>query len=182
MRLCLLDRDGVVVVNRSDNIKRPEQLVLIDGAAEAIGQLNRAGVAVAICTNQPEVGRGAMTRAELDTVHAALEARLREHGASVDCIFSCTSIFKCPERKPALGMLLEALAAYGANPAETPFIGDQADDLQAAFHAGCLRVLVETGLGRKTLAKGLPGYVAPVAIYADLAEAVQALIARNPSR
>jgi D-glycero-D-manno-heptose 1,7-bisphosphate phosphatase len=52
MRLCLLDRDGVVV-NRSDNIKRPEQRVLIDGAAEAIGRLNRAGIAVAICTNSP---------------------------------------------------------------------------------------------------------------------------------
>jgi histidinol phosphatase-like enzyme len=49
MRLCLLDRDGVVVVNRSDNIKRPGQLTLIAGAAEAIARLNRAGVTVAIC-------------------------------------------------------------------------------------------------------------------------------------
>ena len=175
MRLCLLDRDGVVVVNRSDNIKRPEQLVLIDGAAEAIGRLNRAGVAVAICTNQPEVGRGAMTRGELDAVHAALEARLRERGAFVDRIFTCTSTFKCPERKPGPAMLREALAAHRARAAETPFIGDQADDLQAAFHAGCRRVLVKTGLGRKTLAGGLPSYVAPVAVYADLAEAVRAL-------
>ncbi|HEY4166147.1 MAG TPA: hypothetical protein VGM96_05200, partial [Reyranella sp.] len=43
------DRDGVVLVNRRDNIKRPEQLVLIDGAASVIAQLNRAGVTVAIC-------------------------------------------------------------------------------------------------------------------------------------
>ncbi len=172
MRLCLLDRDGVVVVNRSDNIKRPGQLVLIDGAAEAIGRLNRAGVAVAICTNQPEVGRGAMTRSELDAVHAALEARLRERGAFVDRIFVCTSIFKCPARKPGPAMLREALAAHGASPAETPFIGDQVDDLRAAFHAGCRRVLVETGLGRKMLANGLPDYVAPVAVHADIAEAV----------
>jgi D-glycero-D-manno-heptose 1,7-bisphosphate phosphatase len=176
MRLCLLDRDGVVVINRSDNIKRPEQLVLIDGAAAAIGRLNRAGVAVAICTNQPEVGRGAMTREELDAVHDALHARLRQHGAFVDRILTCTSIFKCPRRKPGPAMLREALAAHGAGPAETPFIGDQADDLQAAFHAGCRRVLVRTGLGEKTLAKGLPGYVAPVAVYADLAEAVRALL------
>jgi D-glycero-D-manno-heptose 1,7-bisphosphate phosphatase len=88
MRLCLLDRDGVVVVNRRENIKRPDQLTLIDGAAEAIAQLNQAGVTVAICTNQPEVGRGAMTRRELDVVHAGLEAMLRERGAAVDRIFA----------------------------------------------------------------------------------------------
>lgn len=176
MRLCLLDRDGVVVVNCRDNIKRPEQLTLIDGVAEAIGRLNRAGVAVAICTNQPEVGRGAMTRSQLDAVHVALEARLGERGAFVDRIFVCTSIFKCPQRKPGPAMLREALAVHGASPAETPFIGDQVDDLQAAFHAGCRRVLVRTGLGRKTLAESLPDYVEPFAVYADLGEAVQGLL------
>jgi D-glycero-D-manno-heptose 1,7-bisphosphate phosphatase len=176
MRLCLLDRDGVIVVNQKDNIKQPEQLRLIDGAAEAIGRLNRAGVAVAVCTNQPEVGRGAMTPADLDRVHAALEAGLRQRGAFVDRIFTCTSAFKCPERKPGPAMLRRALAIHRASPAETPFIGDQADDLQAAFHAGCRRVLVMTGLGRKTLARGLPDYVAPVAVHADLAEAVESLL------
>jgi D-glycero-D-manno-heptose 1,7-bisphosphate phosphatase len=173
MRLCLLDRDGVVVVNQRDNIKRPDQLTLIDGAAEAIGKLNGAGVTVAICTNQPEVGRGAMTRSELDAVHAGLTAMLRAEGAAIDRIISCTSVFKCPRRKPAAGMLREALAAYGADPAETPFVGDQIDDMQAAFHAGCRRVLVRTGLGNKTLADKLPDYVAPFAVHADLAEAVQ---------
>jgi D-glycero-D-manno-heptose 1,7-bisphosphate phosphatase len=176
MRLCLLDRDGVVVVNRSDNIKRPEQLALIDGAAEAIGRLNRAGVAVAICTNQPEVARGAMTRRQLDIVHAALLERLAARGATVDRIFTCTSVRKCPERKPAAGMLREALAVYGAQPSQTPFVGDQADDLKAAFHAGCRRVLVKTGLGRKALAAGLPVYVAPVSIHSDLAAAVDVLL------
>jgi D-glycero-D-manno-heptose 1,7-bisphosphate phosphatase len=181
MRLCLLDRDGVVVVNRSDNIKRPDQLELIGGAAEAIARLNRAGIAVAICTNQPEVGRGAMTRGELDGVHDALKAMLGEQGAKVDRIFVCTRTHKCPRRKPAAGMLREALAVFDAQPAETPFIGDQSDDLQAAFHAGCQPVLVKTGLGRKTLGEGLPAYVAGVDIYADLAEAVEALLGQKQS-
>ena len=63
MPLYLLDRDGVVVVNRKDNIKTASQLKLVAGAAEAIGRLNRAGFDVAICTNQPEVARGAMSHA-----------------------------------------------------------------------------------------------------------------------
>ena len=176
MRLCLLDRDGVVIVNRSDNIKRPDQLALIDGAADGIRQLNQAGITVAICTNQPEVGRGAMTRRQLDAVHAALSALLEARGAVVDRIFACTSIFKCPRKKPSAGMLREALAAYGARASETPFVGDQSADLKAAFHAGCRRFLVETGLGRKALASGLPAYVAPVSVHPDLAAAAQAIV------
>ena len=49
MPLFLLDRDGVVVVNRKDNIKTPAGLELIPGAAEAIARLNGAGFDVAIC-------------------------------------------------------------------------------------------------------------------------------------
>jgi D-glycero-D-manno-heptose 1,7-bisphosphate phosphatase len=74
-------------------------------------------------------------------------------------------------------MLREAMAHFGAMPAETPFVGDQADDLRAAFRAGCRRVLVRTGLGRKSLLAGLPGYVGPVAVFDDLSGAVDAELA-----
>jgi D-glycero-D-manno-heptose 1,7-bisphosphate phosphatase len=178
MKLFLLDRDGVLVVNRPDNIKRPDQLDLIPGAAKAITRLNRAGWSVAMCTNQPEVGRGAMTKQQLDAVHEALEARLAETGARLDLILCCTSIRKCPARKPAAGMLRQALAHFGAMAAETPFVGDQADDLKAAFHAGCRRVLVRTGLGRKTLAHGVPAWLGPVDVCDGLAQAVDRELAQ----
>jgi len=177
MALFLLDRDGVVVVNRRDNIKTPAGLRLIAGAGPAIARLNRAGVTVAICTNQPEVARGVMTPAELDAVHWGLADMLLAEGATVERVLCCTAGAKCPRLKPAAGMLAEALARYGAAAAETPFVGDQADDLRAAFHAGCRRVLVRTGLGRKTLAEGIPQYVAPVAVHDDLAAAVDAWLA-----
>ena len=174
MALFLLDRDGVVVVNRPTNVKVPAQLALIPGAAEAIARLNSAGFQVAICTNQPELARGALSHAELDKVHEALRQMLATRGATVDLILCCGSERKCPRMKPSGGMLREALARYGAVAAQTPFVGDQADDLKAAFHARCSRVLVRTGLGRKTLAQGLPSYVQPVAVFDDLGGAVEA--------
>jgi D-glycero-D-manno-heptose 1,7-bisphosphate phosphatase len=176
MKLVLLDRDGVVVVNRATNIKEPADLTLIEGAAEGIRLLNQAGYTVSICTNQPEVARGAMSRAQLDQVHDALERRLRDEGAVVDRIFSCTTFRKCPHRKPAGRMLTEALSHYGAQARETPFIGDQADDLKAAFHAGCRRILVRTGLGAKAIAVGLPDYLRPFAIADDLRSAVSDIV------
>jgi D-glycero-D-manno-heptose 1,7-bisphosphate phosphatase len=182
MPLFLLDRDGVVVVNRPTNIKTPADLQLIEGAAEAIARLSEAGFHVAICTTQPEVARGAMTLQQLEEVHDALRKMLAGRGARIDLILCCTTTSKSFRRKPACGMLAEALTRYGAAPTATAFVGDQAEDLQAAFHAGCRRVLVRTGLGRKTLEQGLPQYVEPVAVYDDLAAAVDAELAAGHAR
>ena len=177
MPLFLLDRDGVVIVNRPTNVKTPSDLQLIPRVPEAIARLNRAGFSVAICTNQPEVARGVMTHRQLAAVHAALEEMLAARGARVDLILCCGNDCKCPRRKPSAGMLTEALARFAAPAAETPFVGDQLDDLKAAFHARCRRVLVRTGLGRKTLEAGLPQYVSPVSVHDDLGAAVAAQLA-----
>jgi len=174
MPLFLLDRDGVVLVNRPTNIKTPADLEFLPGAPEAIARLNAAGFTVAICTNQPEVARGAMTEQQLTAVHAALKEMLAAAGARIDLILCCCSDCKCPRRKPSAGMLAEALEHYGAVPADTPFVGDQLDDLKAAFHAGCKRVLVRTGLGARTLEDDLPQYVCPVSVHDDLSGVVEA--------
>lgn len=176
-RLFLLDRDGVVVVNRPTNIKTPQELTLIAGAAEAIARLNGAGYHVAICTNQPEVARGILTLDDLERIHEGLRRMLAAKGATVDFVLCCGSDRKSPRRKPSGGMLREALARYGATAGQTPFVGDQVDDLKAAFHAGCRRVLVRTGLGRKTLGRGLPSYVEPVMVHDDLRSVVETELA-----
>lgn len=181
MPLFLLDRDGVVVVNRKDNIKTPAGLTLIPGAAEAIARLTAAGIDVAICTNQPEVARGVLSHDALDAVHRALVRMLAAKGARIGRILSCTCERKTPRLKPAAGMLREVLDDYGAKAADTPFVGDQVDDLKAAFHAGCPRVLVRTGLGQRALDRGLPQYLAPVAVYDDLAAAVDAYLGNRAS-
>ena len=139
-------------------MQSPSDLELLPGVAEAVARLNGAGFDVAICINQPEVARGVLTQAQLDDVHEALRRMLASRNAKVDMILCCGYDHKCPRRKPSGGMLREALAHYHVAPADTPFVGDQADDLKAAFHAGCKRVLVRTGLGSKTLAGGPPEY------------------------
>jgi D-glycero-D-manno-heptose 1,7-bisphosphate phosphatase len=174
MPLYLLDRDGVVIVNRATNVKTPGELELLPGVPEAIARLNGAGFDVAICTNQPEVARGVLSPEQLNVIHEALRQMLAARGATVEFTLCCGYDHKSPRRKPGGGMLREALARYGAVPTETPFVGDQVDDLKAAFHAGCRRVLVRTGLGRKTLEQGLPQYLSPVEVHADLADVVDA--------
>lgn len=179
VRLVLLDRDGVLNVDRADYVKSPGELVMIDGAAAAVARLNRAGIRVAVCTNQSAVGRGLIGEGMLEAIHQALRERLAREGARLDAIFVCTDPPGQPSthRKPEPGMLRDALQQFAASPAATPMIGDALRDLEAAQRAGCRRVLVRTGKGAATQAGGIPELLLPVAVHADLAAAVDALLA-----
>ena len=169
MRAVLLDRDGVVTVNRRFNVKNPGELCLIEGAASAIASLNRNGAAVVLCTNQPEVEEGIVNRRQLDEIHRVLRRMLARHDAHLDLILCCTDDYRSEWRKPSPGMLLEAMRRFGAKAADTPFVGDQKSDLEAAANAHCLPVLVRTGLGRRTEAGGVPQTARYVAVHDDLA-------------
>jgi D-glycero-D-manno-heptose 1,7-bisphosphate phosphatase len=119
MKLFLLDRDGVVVVNRPTNIKTPEEIELIEGVPEAIAALNGAGYKVAICTNQAEIGRGVLTPQQVRRVHEALVEVLRERGAEIGQVFCCGTVAKSPFKKPGGGMLRDAIKIFGASPHTT---------------------------------------------------------------
>jgi D-glycero-D-manno-heptose 1,7-bisphosphate phosphatase len=177
-RLFLLDRDGVLNVDRGDFVKHPGELVMIPGAARAVARLNQAGIRVAICTNQSVVGRGIIGRDQLDRIHRELAERLAAEKARIDLLLDCTDHpdRSGPRRKPQPAMLLEALRHFGARAADTPMAGDTLGDLQAAQRAGCKRVLVRTGQGQKTQGAGLPEEVLPVSVHEDLGAAVEAYL------
>jgi len=178
MRLFLLDRDGVLNADRPDSVKSPAELVLLPGAAAAVRRLNEAGRLVAVCTNQSVVGRGIIDEAMLARNHEKLRTELAREGARLDALFHCPDHPRQagPRRKPAPGMLREAMARFRIAPSETVMIGDALIDLEAAATAGCPRILVRSGKGRATQAAGLPAHVLPVAVHEDLAGAVAALL------
>jgi D-glycero-D-manno-heptose 1,7-bisphosphate phosphatase len=184
MKLVLLDRDGVINVNREDYVKSPGELVLVPGAAAALARLNREGMRVAVCTNQSCVGRGIVTADRLEQIHTHLRTLLAREGARIDAIFVCPHApwERCTCRKPAPGLLREALRRFGAEAGETPMIGDALRDLQAAKAAGCPRHLVRTGHGIEAQADGVPHDVLPVAVHDDLAAAVGALLDGSGAR
>lgn len=182
MEMVLLDRDGVLSEDRADSVKHPDELVLLPGAAEAVARLNRAGVRAVVVTNQSVVGRGLIDERMLERIHDKLHAELARAGAHLDAVIVCPDHPDRPtvRRKPGPGMLREALARFRAAPAEAPMVGDSLADLEAAAALGCPRVLVRTGKGAATEAKGLPAHVRPVSVYDDLARAVDALLEARP--
>jgi len=178
MRLVLLDRDGVLNVDREDSVKNPGELVMLPGAAEAVARLNAASRLVAVCSNQSVVGRGIIDEAMLGRIHEKLTAELARAGGRLDAIFHCsyTPQNAGPRRKPAPGMLFEAMRRFRIAAEDTVMIGDALSDLEAASAAGCRRILLRTGKGAMAQAEGLPRHVLPVAVCEDLAAAVDSLL------
>ena len=62
---------------------------MIDGAANAVRSVNRAGHLAVVVTNQPAVARGDVTLAGLRDIHSQLEHLLGANGAYLDRIYFC---------------------------------------------------------------------------------------------
>jgi D-glycero-D-manno-heptose 1,7-bisphosphate phosphatase len=144
-RAVLFDRDGTLCVDVPYN-GDPDRLVLVPGAAAAVEQLHAAGIRTAVISNQSGVGRGLVTRRQVDAVNR----RLRELIGRVGPILVCPhrSDDGCSCRKPMPGLVLEAAAALSMDPAECVVIGDIGADLGAAAAAGARAVLVPTEMTR----------------------------------
>lgn len=178
--LVLLDRDGVINRDAKIGILRLEDFQLLPRVPEAMARLTKAGCKIAICTNQSAVGRGQLSMETLDAMHAMLQHEVQKAGGHVDLFLHAPDI---PEkatsrRKPGPGMLLEAIAHFGADPAKTPMVGDMLRDMEAAHAAGCPRILVQSGKGAHTQQQGIPPALEPVTVVADLWAATEHILAQ----
>lgn len=171
-----LDRDGILnEYLPGDYVKRPDEFRLIAGVAVAVRRLNDAGLPVVVTSNQQGVGKGVMTRADLDAVEQYMRALLRdEAGATLHACYYCTDLssVQSTRRKPAPGMLLEAAADLGIAPDRAVMIGDSPTDIAAGCAAGvAASLLVLSGAHRQYAAGDMTP--APDHVFPDLGSAVK---------
>ncbi len=76
--IAYLDRDGVLNIGRSDYVNSVDELVVLEGAAAAVGRIRRSGYRVVIVTNQSPIGRGLWDHDRLAEIHDTLQAKLLE--------------------------------------------------------------------------------------------------------
>lgn len=143
-----LDRDGTVNVD-THYLRRPEDVVLIAGAAEAIGELNRAGVPVIVVSNQSGIGRGILTHGEYELVRARIDEQLALHDAHFDASYICphapsasTGEPTCECRKPGTLLFRTAAAEHELDLSRSVFIGDRWRDVSPALAFGARGILV----------------------------------------
>lgn len=184
--LILLDRDGVINVDRPEHVVSVEQWVPIAGSLEAMGRLCQAGVELVIITNQSGIGRGLFDIEDLFAIHREMQRRLHMLGARVSALLFCPHHPDegCDCRKPAPGLLLEAGRRFQADLSQVAFVGDSDRDIQAAHRAGAQGVLVRTGNGTETEARWATcfGEDRPAAVFDDLAAFAEDWLARNGLR
>ncbi len=146
----LLDRDGTIIVDHG-YVGSIERVEFIDGAVEAIARLNRAGLPVAVLTNQAGVARGLYTVDDVHAVHRHIDAELALAGAHVDAWLFCPYHREgtvegfaraSADRKPAPGMAWAAAEELGLDLAASWMVGDSDADVGLARAIGARAVRV----------------------------------------
>ena len=175
-RLVMIGRDGVINERTGSVIASPDQWTPIPGSLEAIARLNHAGVKVTVISNQPGIADGSVAPDQLNRIHARLHAALARVGGHLDAILFCphAADADCSCRKPEPALLRSVSLRLGIPLQAAHFIGDSAADVAAARAARATPILVRTGHGAQALLEQPD--LAEVPNYADLAEAVDALL------
>jgi histidinol-phosphate phosphatase family protein len=176
----ILDRDGVLNHETDKPLVDPTSWRWLPGSREALALFTRAGVRVSIATNQAAVGRGDLTIEALRQIHGRMLDEAAAAGAVISSVFVCphTSEAHCTCRKPAPGLIKDAVRVAGIPERQTRVIGDDARDMEASAAAGIEGLLVGTGKGTATASS------APFArhqVYSDLWAAARDLTERRDS-
>ena len=174
-----LDRDGVINVNiRAGYVTSPAILTILPGASEAIKRLNDASIPVIIISNQQGVGKGLMSRADLDSVDSALRARITEcSGGVIDRSYYCTHLSSenCDCRKPLGGQLRRAAKEFEIDLTNAVFVGDAKTDILAGKDASVGHMALVLAGANGSYAPGV-WPEDPDSVHRDLAAAVEWLL------
>lgn len=146
-RAVFFDRDGVLIRTdvrggRPYAIRSCADLEILPGAREGVAIVRRLGFLAIGATNQPDVARGLVGRAEVDAMHDEITREL-----SLDEIQVCYEVESPAARryKPRPGMLLDAAEIHGIGLERSYMIGDRWRDVDAGRAAGCFCIFIDCG-------------------------------------
>jgi len=140
----LLDRDGTIIRDHG-YVGSVDRVEFIPGAADAIARFNRAGVPVAVVTNQAGVARGFYGIEDVERVHGFITDWLAANGAWIDLFLSCPYhpdgvvppfARASEDRKPRPGMARAAAAALQLDLRSSWVVGDRPEDVGLAAAVG----------------------------------------------
>jgi len=148
-RAVFLDRDGVInkPVVREGRPYPPAELEnfeLYEDVEAGCARLDAAGYLLVIVTNQPDVARGAQTRAKVDLMHQKMLAVLPQI-ARVEVCWHAGAAWAdpCDCHKPQPGMVLRAAKALNIDLTQSFLIGDRWRDVDCGHAAGCRTVFID---------------------------------------
>jgi D,D-heptose 1,7-bisphosphate phosphatase len=148
-----LDKDGTLLDDVPYNVD-PSLMRFGRGARRALTLLAQHPFALFVISNQSGVALGRFVYPALDAVEAQLHRMFAGCGATLSGVYWCPhhphgSVARyaavCDCRKPAPGLLLRAAHEHRLDLAQSWFVGDILDDVEAGNRAGCRTVLLDNG-------------------------------------
>ena len=149
-----LDRDGVLIENRTDYVREWSQVKIIPEAICALSLAPIKNYKVVIVTNQSAVGRGLILLKTAQEINERLIHLIRDYGGQIDAVYMCPHKPEdgCSCRKPLPGLLLQAAKELSLDLHRSWMIGDAWSDVQAGEAAGTRgTILLKTGRGTEQL-------------------------------
>ena len=143
-RAAFFDRDGVINVD-SGYVHRVAEFRFIPGVLGACRSLYVAGYKLIVVTNQAGIAHGYYDEQSFAEITGWMRERFREAGAPLTGVYYCPHhpngriarySRECGCRKPAPGMIVQAVHEHQIDLANSFFVGDKASDLEAAERAG----------------------------------------------
>ena len=144
-----LDRDGVINVDHG-YVSTWERFEFLPGVPDALRALQDAGYLLIVVSNQSGIGRGYYCEADVESLNQAIAQHL---GSTVGVTLS--EFYHCPHhpteakgefrrqcdcRKPAPGMIRQAVLDHGIDLKTSLLVGDKDSDIEAGRAAGVTRL------------------------------------------
>jgi D-glycero-alpha-D-manno-heptose 1-phosphate guanylyltransferase len=140
-----LDRDGVINEDKPGSyIFNAVEFVFMEGAPALFKKLTDIFGHILVVTNQRGVGKGLMTVADLEAIHAKMITGIEEAGGKVDAIYYAPSLDnKDPFRKPNPGMAFKARKDFsGIDLHRAIMVGNKMSDMGFGRNAGMYTVYI----------------------------------------
>lgn len=149
-----VDRDGVINKEK-DYVYRVGDFEFIDGVIEALKKAAVLGYQIIVISNQAGIARGYYSEEDFHRITDWMRGEFRKKGVEItDVYYDPThpeyGIGKyrrvSARRKPAPGMILDAVRDHRIDLQQSALVGDKLTDIEAGRRAGVGRLfLVRTG-------------------------------------
>jgi D-glycero-D-manno-heptose 1,7-bisphosphate phosphatase len=141
-----LDRDGTIIEDPG-YLHRPDDVVLLPGAAKGLAALARDGWPLVIVSNQSGIARDLYRADDFYATMRRLEELLAPERVTFLGAYFCPHhpdfTGPCECRKPGVKLFRDAAAEHGLDLGASWFVGDRWRDVQPAMTLGGRGVLVQ---------------------------------------
>lgn len=142
-----LDRDGVINLHYpNDYVKKWDEFYFLEGVLEALQLLSKSFKRILLVTNQQGVGKGLMSREDLDFIHDEMLKEVRKYGGRIHAIYAATDIQADDTkllRKPNTGMAKLAKKDFPELEFEKAvMVGDSGSDMRFGKNAEMKTVFI----------------------------------------